>query len=165
MFLTCKPPTFSGERDPVKAMCWIKEIESVFNTSKCSEEDKVIFVVSMLKSNALYLWDVKSSAKPDILQSMSWGEFVNKFKEQFCPKTAVRQMEEDFLKLEQGNKSMREYTEKFIEYSRFAEHYISSESRKMKKYIWGLKPSIRKFVIAMNPAIFFLIVNVAEITE
>ncbi|XP_024965963.1 uncharacterized protein LOC112506174 [Cynara cardunculus var. scolymus] len=74
-------------------------------------------------------------------------------------------MEEDFMKLEQGNETVQEYTEKFIEYSRFAEHYISSESRKVERYIWGLKPSIREFVIAMNPITFSLIVDAAEVTE
>ena len=74
-------------------------------------------------------------------------------------------MEEDFLKLEQGNKTVREYTEKFIEYSRFADHYVSTESRKIERFIWGLKPSIREFVITMNPNTFPLTVEAAEVTE
>ncbi|XP_024989280.1 uncharacterized protein LOC112523838 [Cynara cardunculus var. scolymus] len=137
MFLTCKPPTFSGERDPVKVMCWIKEIESVFNIIQCPEADKVRFTVLVLKSNALFWWEVESLARTDVLQTLSWEEFVNRFKDQFCPKTAIRQMEEDFLKLEQGNGTVREYIEKFIEYSRFAELH-SLESRKVERYIWGL---------------------------
>ncbi|XP_024964552.1 uncharacterized protein LOC112504823 [Cynara cardunculus var. scolymus] len=165
MFLACKPPNFAGELDPTKAMHWIKEIESVFNTIPCPEADKVRFAVSVLKSNALFWWEVESLARTDVLQTLYWAEFVNIFKEQFCPKTAVRQMEEDFLKLEQNFGSVREYTEKFIEYSRFAEHYIKTEARKVERYIWGLKPSIREFVIAMNPATFPLVVDAAEITE
>ncbi|XP_024963702.1 uncharacterized protein LOC112503969 [Cynara cardunculus var. scolymus] len=74
-------------------------------------------------------------------------------------------MEEDFLKLEQGIGIIREYTKKFIEYSRFPKHYISSESRKVERYIWGLKPSIQEFVIAMNPATFSLTVDAAEVTQ
>ncbi|XP_024989274.1 uncharacterized protein LOC112523832 [Cynara cardunculus var. scolymus] len=165
MFLTCKPPTFSEERDPVKEMCWIKEIESVFNTCKGSEEDNVIFVVFMLKSNALYWWDVESATQPNILQTMLWEEFVTTFKTQLCPKTTIRQMKGDFLKWEQGNRFVRDYTEKFIEYSRFIELYVSLESRKVERYIYGLKPSIRESVIAMDPATFTLAVNVAEVME
>ncbi|XP_024963867.1 uncharacterized protein LOC112504148 [Cynara cardunculus var. scolymus] len=165
LFLACKLPNFAGEQDPTKAMRWIKEIESVFNTIRCPEADKVRFVVSVLKSNALFWWEVESLARTDVLRTLSWVEFVNRFKEQFCLKTAVRQMEEDFLKLEQKSGSVREYTEKFIEYSRFAEHYISMEARKMVQYIWGLKPSIRELVIAMNPATFPLAVDAAEITD
>ena len=90
---------------------------------------------------------------------------MEQFKNQFFPKTTVRQMEEDFLKLEQGNRTVWEYTEKFIEYSQFVEHYVSTESRKIERYIWGLKPSIREFVIAMNPNTFSLTVDAAEVTE
>lgn len=43
MFSSCKPPSYSGERDPVKAMKWLKEIESAFRTSKCADKDKVLF--------------------------------------------------------------------------------------------------------------------------
>ncbi|XP_024972673.1 uncharacterized protein LOC112511322 [Cynara cardunculus var. scolymus] len=164
MFFACKPPNFAGERDP-KAMHWRKEIESVFNTIHCPEADKVKFAVSVLKSNALFWWEVESLARTDVLQTLSWAEFVNRFKEQFCPKTAVKQMEENFLKLEQNFGSVREYTEKFIEYFRFAEHYISMEARKVERYIWGLKSSIREFVIAMNYTTFPLAVDAAEITE
>ena len=67
--------SFLGERDPTKAMCWIKEIESVFNTIRCPEADKVKFAISVLKSNALYWWDVESLAKPDILRTMSFDRF------------------------------------------------------------------------------------------
>ncbi|XP_024989168.1 uncharacterized protein LOC112523718 [Cynara cardunculus var. scolymus] len=165
MFLSCKPPTFSGERDIVKAMCWIKKIEYVFNTIRCTEADKVRFAVSVLKSNALFWWEVESLARTYILQTLSWEEFVNRFDEQFCPKVAVRQMEEDFLKLEQGIGTVQEYTKKFIEYSRFFEHYILSESRKIERYIWGLKPSIQEIVIAMNFATFSLTVDATEVTE
>ncbi|XP_024965835.1 uncharacterized protein LOC112506040 [Cynara cardunculus var. scolymus] len=146
-------------------MCWIKEIEYVFNTIRCLEADKARFDVFVLKSNALFWWEVVSLPRTYFLQTLSWAEFVNRFKDQFCPKTAARQMEEDVLKLEQGNRTVREYTEKFIEYSRFAEHYISSEFRKVERYIWGIKPSIRKFVIAMNRTTFSLTVDVAEVTE
>ncbi|XP_024986551.1 uncharacterized protein LOC112521790 [Cynara cardunculus var. scolymus] len=146
-------------------MCWIKEIEFVFNIIRCSETDKVRFAVSILKSNALFWWEVELLAKIEILQTLSWAEFVNKFKEQFLTKAVVRQMEEDFLKLEQGTKTVQEYTEKFIEYSQFIEHYISSESRNVERYIWGLKPSIREFVIAMNLAMFSLTIDATEVTE
>ncbi|XP_024972720.1 uncharacterized protein LOC112511356 [Cynara cardunculus var. scolymus] len=74
-------------------------------------------------------------------------------------------MEEDFLKLEQGNRTVREYTERFTEHSRFAEHYIAFETRKVERYIWGLKPSIREFVIGMSAATFPLVVDAAEMID
>ncbi|KAJ9562212.1 hypothetical protein OSB04_007372 [Centaurea solstitialis] len=48
-FVTCKPPTFKGDRDPVLAMKWIMEMETIFDTCYCGEADKVVFARSMLK--------------------------------------------------------------------------------------------------------------------
>ncbi|XP_024965729.1 uncharacterized protein LOC112505923 [Cynara cardunculus var. scolymus] len=96
---------------------------------------------------------------------MSWMKFTDRFKDQFYPKVVVRHLEEEYLKLEQWNMTVRVYTEKFIEHFRFAEHYISSESRKVERYVWGLKPSIREFGIVKDPATFPFAVDVAEIAE
>lgn len=67
-----------------------------------------------------------SSKGSNIAKGMSWDEFVNVFKEQFCPKTAVQLLEEEFVRLEQGNMTVQEYTSKFLEKSRFAELYVST---------------------------------------
>ncbi|KAJ9566779.1 hypothetical protein OSB04_002745 [Centaurea solstitialis] len=37
-------------------MRWIEEIEMVFETCRCSDEDKVVFAWSMLKADALHWW-------------------------------------------------------------------------------------------------------------
>ncbi|KAJ9546969.1 hypothetical protein OSB04_019512 [Centaurea solstitialis] len=60
-------------------------------------------------------------------------------------------MEEEFLQLKQGMMSVQEYTTRFIEKSRFAEIYVPTEERRVERYIWGLKGSIREFA-AINAA-------------
>ncbi|KAI3772311.1 hypothetical protein L6452_03493 [Arctium lappa] len=65
------PVTEVGERDPVIALRWVKGMELAFDTSKCAEEDKVVYALSMLKEEA------------------------------FCPLAAVKKLEEEFLGLEQ----------------------------------------------------------------
>lgn len=90
MFSACKPPSYSGERDPVKAMEWLKEIESAFRTSKCADKDKVLFGSAMLKSDALYWWEVVASSKgSDVYETLAWEEFSTAFKVQFCPQADV----------------------------------------------------------------------------
>ncbi|KAL4567935.1 hypothetical protein LXL04_023531 [Taraxacum kok-saghyz] len=36
-FMTCKPPLFDGEPNPIKSTRWITEIEGTFDTSKCAD--------------------------------------------------------------------------------------------------------------------------------
>ncbi|KAJ9551511.1 hypothetical protein OSB04_015556 [Centaurea solstitialis] len=140
-FTTCKPPTYSGERDPILAMKWIREMELAFDTCNCAEEDKVA------------------------ARETTWERFVERFKMQFCPLAATKKLEEDFMKLEQGSKTVQEYTSSFIEKARFAEIYIPIEARRIERYIWGLRANIRELVLNMHHGTFQSAVDAAENTE
>ena len=87
------------------------------------------------------------------------------FNEKFCLRSAVKELEEEFLRLDQGTMTVREYTTNFTEKARFAEHYVSTEERQVERYIWILKASIREFVLTMNPTTFQAAVNAAEVRE
>ncbi|KAJ9561478.1 hypothetical protein OSB04_006638 [Centaurea solstitialis] len=165
-FAACKPPIYKGERDPVLALRWIEEIEMVFETCRCAAEDKVVFARSMLKADALHWWNVETGGRgTEVVRTMSWKSFVAKFRSQFCPLAATKKMEEEFLQLKQGSLSVQEYTTRFIEKSRFAEVYVPNEGRRVKRYIWGLKGSIREFVMGKDPTTFQAAINEAELIE
>ncbi|CAI9264967.1 unnamed protein product [Lactuca saligna] len=55
-FMNCKPPIFNGEIDPILSSTWIMEIKGTFDTSKCADEDKVIYAATMLKGEAIHWW-------------------------------------------------------------------------------------------------------------
>ncbi|KAJ9548163.1 LOW QUALITY PROTEIN: hypothetical protein OSB04_020706 [Centaurea solstitialis] len=165
-FAACKPPTYKGERDPVLALRWIEEIEMVFETCRCAAEDKVVFARSMLKADALHWWNVETGGRgTEAVRTMSWKSFVAKFRSQFCPLAATKKMEEEFLQLKQGTLSVQEYTTRFIEKSRFAEVYVPTEGRRVERYIWGLKGSIREFVMGKDPTTFQAAINAAKLIE
>ncbi|KAJ9567723.1 LOW QUALITY PROTEIN: hypothetical protein OSB04_003689 [Centaurea solstitialis] len=149
-FVACKPPVYKGERDPVLALRWIEEIEMVFETCRCAEEDK----------------NVETGGRgTEAVRTMKWKRFVAKFRSQFCPLAATKKMEEEFLQLKQGVMSVQEYTTCFIEKSRFAEVYVPTEERRVKRYILGLKGSIREFVMGKDPTTFQAAINAAELIE
>ena len=60
---------------------------------------------------------------------------------------------------------MKEYTTRFIEKERFAECYVPMEKRRIKRYIWGLKSSLRQLVGTRRPLTFREAINAAEMTE
>ncbi|KAJ9541625.1 LOW QUALITY PROTEIN: hypothetical protein OSB04_028131 [Centaurea solstitialis] len=100
-FVACKPPTYKRERGPVIALRWIEEIEMVFETCRCAAEDKVVFARSMLKADALHLWNVETGGRgTEAVRTMSWKSFVAKFRSQFCPLAATKKMDEEFLQKE-----------------------------------------------------------------
>nr|KAJ0209241.1 hypothetical protein LSAT_V11C400226580 [Lactuca sativa] len=152
-FMNCKPPIFNGEIDPVLSSTWIMEIEGTFDTSKCADEDKVIYAATMLKGEAIHWWGmVKEVRGREAAKNMSWDDFLRIFKENFCPRTAVGA----------GNMTVREYTTKFTEKARFAEFYVSTEERRVERYIWGLRTAIREFVQIQKPGTFQSAVDAAE---
>ncbi|KAL7607900.1 uncharacterized protein LOC111912373 [Lactuca sativa] len=165
-FLSCKPPEFKGSGDPVISMRWLKEMENVFKTSKCSEGDKVMYAVTMLKDEALYWWDMVSGMLGEgIVGQLTWGQFIAKFKEDFISESALDQIEEEFLTLKQGESSVVDYTYKFMEKARFVEHQIPTEKKKIKRYVWGLRANIREFVSNRDLATFRQVVEAAKERE
>ncbi|KAJ9548914.1 hypothetical protein OSB04_021457 [Centaurea solstitialis] len=165
-FVACKPPTYKGEREPVLALRWIEEIEMVFETCRCAAEDKVVFARSMLKADALHWWNVETGGRgTEAMRTMSRKSFVAKFRSQFCPLAATKKMEEEFLQLRQGIMSVQEYTTCFKEKSRFAEVYVPTEERRVERYIWGLKGSIREFVMGKDPTTFLAAINAVELID
>ncbi|KAI3780620.1 hypothetical protein L2E82_10605 [Cichorium intybus] len=134
-FLGCKPKEFSGTDDPVKAMEWIMHMEKVFRVIKCADEDKVEFATNQLTSGALHWWQTYyKSLDLDSSQSIPWEQFKTKFNEEYCSEVAIQKLEDEFLHLEQGSRSVQEYTLSFLEKARFAEHHIYTEKRKIDKY-------------------------------
>ncbi|KAI3756963.1 hypothetical protein L6452_04495 [Arctium lappa] len=96
---------------------------------------------------------------------MSWTEFVKRFKAQFFLLAAIKKLEEEFLSLEQRDMTVREYTTKFIEKSRFAEIYVPNEERRVERFIYELRGNIREFVSNKDPTTFQAAVNAAELRE
>ncbi|CAI9278423.1 unnamed protein product [Lactuca saligna] len=83
-FINCKPPIFNGEIDPVLSSTWIMEIEGTFDISTCADEDKVIYVATLLKGEAIHWWGMVKEVKGrEAAKRMSWNEFLIIFKENF----------------------------------------------------------------------------------
>nr|GEZ69440.1 hypothetical protein [Tanacetum cinerariifolium] len=49
-FLYCNPHTFSGTKGAVVLSRWFEKLESVFRSSNCANEDRVMFVACTLRS-------------------------------------------------------------------------------------------------------------------
>ncbi|MQM15300.1 hypothetical protein Taro_048243 [Colocasia esculenta] len=73
----------------------------------------------------------------------AWDEFVRLFWAKFIPEHIQDRMEEEFLSLTQGSMTVLEYEARFAELSKYAPHIVTDESRKAKKFVMGLKPSLR----------------------
>ncbi|GJU93668.1 putative reverse transcriptase domain-containing protein [Tanacetum coccineum] len=60
-FMNGKPHTFNGTEGVVGLRRWIEQVEQVFETCKCAEEDKVMFAASTFEGRALTRWNVNET--------------------------------------------------------------------------------------------------------
>ncbi|MQM16859.1 hypothetical protein Taro_049821 [Colocasia esculenta] len=79
-----------------------------------------------------------------------WDEFVRLFQAMFVPEHVQDRMEQKFLSLAQGSMTVLEYEARFSDLSKYAPHIVVDERRKTKKFVMGLKPSLRTRLMAFD---------------
>ncbi|MQM18575.1 hypothetical protein Taro_051570, partial [Colocasia esculenta] len=81
---------------------------------------------------------------------VAWDEFMRLFRAKFVPEHIQDRMEQEFLSLTQGPMTVLEYEARFAELSKYAPHIVTDERRKAKKFVMGLKPSLRTRLVAFD---------------
>ncbi|MQM19406.1 hypothetical protein Taro_052408 [Colocasia esculenta] len=77
-------------------------------------------------------------------------EFVRLFRAKFVPEHIQDKMEQKFLSLTQGSMTVLVYEARFAELSKYAPHIVADERRKAKKFVMGLRPSLRMRLVAFD---------------
>ncbi|KAI3708179.1 hypothetical protein L2E82_37303 [Cichorium intybus] len=109
VFQKCKPYDFYGKDDPIVAKNWLTRVEKMFRTSKCDEADKVEFATNLLKEDAQFWWEnTCMEIGESLAYTLSWEQFKLKFTEYYCSNNAMKGIEEEFLKLQQGSRTEEE---------------------------------------------------------
>ncbi|MQL76909.1 hypothetical protein Taro_009301 [Colocasia esculenta] len=150
-FRRMTPPFFNGESDPILAESWLRETEKIFRAIRCAEEERVTLATYMLRERADVWWSfVLHTQFGDGAMEVAWTEFVHLFRAKYIPEHVQDRMKQEFLTLTQGLMSVLEYEAKFTELSKYAPHIVADERRKVKKFIMGLKPSLRTRLVALG---------------
>ncbi|MQM22304.1 hypothetical protein Taro_055354 [Colocasia esculenta] len=81
---------------------------------------------------------------------VAWDEFVRLFRAKFVPEHIQDQMEQEFLSLTQASMTVLGYEAWFAELSKYAPHIVADERRRAKKFVMGLKPLLRMWLVAFD---------------
>lgn len=147
------PPIYGGKVDPIALENWVRDIEKLFGATNCPEDMKIKVATFYLKEEADNWWstvEVACLAESDF----SWETFKERLRARFYPVALKWQKQQEFLKLNQGGMTVQEYTDKFVELSRFAPHIIPTEEEKAKKYEEGLKFKLQKLLGGISSKTF-----------
>ena len=142
-FMATHPPVFSEAEEPLDADNWLRVIESKFGLLQCSEQQKPLFAAQQLRGHASAWWDSYKSTRAEG-HVVEWQEFRTAFRSRYIPASLMDRKCSEFLKLEQGGKSVQAYARLFNTLCQYASRYVRDEDEKRDRFFRGLNPDIRE---------------------
>ncbi|GKB47733.1 putative reverse transcriptase domain-containing protein [Tanacetum coccineum] len=121
-FTACNPKGFDGKGDAVALTRWIEKMESVFDNSGCTANQRV-----------------------------SWNDFKALLVEEFCPSNEMEKLKNEFWNHTMVGANHVAYTDRFHELAKLVPHLVTPESSSIKRYIHGLAPQIHGMLRATQP--------------
>ncbi|GJX23434.1 reverse transcriptase domain-containing protein [Tanacetum coccineum] len=126
-FLACNPKEYDGNGGAIVYTRWIKKIELVQDMSGCRDNQKVNYITGSFVGKALTWWNSQIHTRSrEVTVEMSWEDFKNLTRHEFCPVNEMQKLE--------------------------ITHLVTPENKRIKRYIYGLAPQIRKMVAATEPS-------------
>ncbi|GFY87468.1 hypothetical protein Acr_05g0011070 [Actinidia rufa] len=141
-FLKLKPPTFSGEMDPVKANEWLLEMEKNFRLLRCGEQQKVEIGSYLLTGAASRWWNLKGVRE----SGMNWARFKVIFKEKYMPRALQNAKCAEFEHLKQTGKPIVEYEAAFTNLAEYAPHLVATDEMRARRFEDGLRYEIKRVI-------------------
>ncbi|XP_023753313.1 uncharacterized protein LOC111901659 [Lactuca sativa] len=151
-FTNAKPRTFNGTGGVIALKRWIEKVESVFEICGCPEGCKVKFVACTFIDQALSWWNghVEAMTLP-VANAMPWQDLKEMMLAEYCLRGEIQKMEQELWNLTIQKSDIDAYISRFSELSLLCPRMITSEGKKIERFIWGLIAPIQGNVIAANP--------------
>jgi hypothetical protein len=142
-----KSSTFASAPDPLHADDWLKSVEKMLNIAQCSDREKVLYASGHLTGPVADWWD-SYVAVHDAADTITWAEFTTQFRNYHIPVGLMKIKKKEFLSLKQGNMSVSEYRDKFIQLSRYAPDEVAGDERKQEHFTEGLNGPLQYALVA-----------------
>ena len=120
---------------------------NLLNAARVPAEDQVEVVKVQLADVARTWWLVEEER---LEKPITWGRFSESFYERFFSKTARREMEQQFINLRQGSRTVDEYTVEFLRLIRFAPYMVAKEEDRANRFQQGLRLDIQKYLVTQQ---------------
>ncbi|GJW22749.1 reverse transcriptase domain-containing protein [Tanacetum coccineum] len=93
----CNPKEFDGKGGAVALTHSIEKMESVFENSGCTANQRVRYAASCFVNKALTWWNTQVQARGrEAAIGMSWNDFKALLVEEFCPSNEMEKLENEF---------------------------------------------------------------------
>jgi hypothetical protein len=107
----------------------------------------VLYASGRLIGPAADWWDCYIAAHDDA-NNITWVEFATQFINYHIPAGLMKIKKKEFLSLKQGNMSVSEYRDKFIQLSRYAPDEAADDERNQEHFMEGLNGPLQYSPVA-----------------
>ncbi|XP_020110393.1 uncharacterized protein LOC109725562 [Ananas comosus] len=125
-------------------------MEALFEDIYTLEKDKFHLAAHCFEGSARLWWtQVKKSHSLD-LASVTWEAFQEMILMEYFPESDKRKINEDFRKLRQSSRSVREYEREFTHLVNYVSSLVHGNRDRAEAFEHGLRPEIFKVIHAFR---------------
>jgi hypothetical protein len=136
-FLATHLPVFADATYPLEADNCLCTMESKFGLLHCIEYQKTLHAAQQLRGSVGAWWASYTAALPSD-HHVPWGEFHTAFRAHHLSMGLLRSKLKKFLDLEQGNRSMFDYTRQFNTLAQYGSYHVDTDEKKANLFHEGL---------------------------
>jgi hypothetical protein len=163
-FLQTRPATFSQAKDPRDAKDWLKGAEKKLVIAQCTDREKVLFATHELYGTAANWWETYCNTHANV-DTITWNEFKAHFRTTYVPRGTMKLKRKEFADLKQGDMTVNEYLNSFIQLSRYAPDDINTDEKKQDVFLSGLNDDIQFQLLNTDYTDFQHMVDKAIVNE
>ncbi|XP_031286440.1 uncharacterized protein LOC116145148 [Pistacia vera] len=141
-----QPPEFCGTNDPVVAEQWIKLVEKATALFPMTDQKKIRYATYLLRGDAMTWWELMEQTQDTT--TLTWSGFKELFEEQYRTADMISSKLQEFISLQQGNMTVKEYSIKFNSLAKFAPILVSIPQTRLERFVGGLHPTIARDVMS-----------------
>jgi hypothetical protein len=140
-FLNAKPFPFASAVETMDAEEWLTDTERKLKVVGANNEEKVRYATHLLSGPTTSWWENEVTMQLP-KKVFTWEEFKEKFRTFHVPDSIVELKRCEFEDLKQGSSTMMGYIKEFTQLSCYASDEVSTDSKRVKRFLRGLDPYV-----------------------
>jgi hypothetical protein len=121
---------------------WLKSVAKKLEIAQRTDREKVLFVAHQLFGTTANWWQTYRNTHANV-EAITWNEFKARFRTHYMAHGTLKLKKKEFSELDQGNMTVNEYLNQFIQLSRYAIDDVNTNEKKQDTFLKGLEAEIQ----------------------
>jgi hypothetical protein len=121
---------------------WLKSVVKKLEIAQRTDHENVLFVAHQLFGTTANWWQTYRNTHANV-EAITWNEFKARFRTHYMAHGTLKLKKKEFSELDQGNMTVNEYLNQFIQLSRYAIDDVNTNEKKQDTFLKGLEAEIQ----------------------